>query len=58
MSLDDARSRLPGSIDDFTTEFAGITRATGHMVRRKGQAAVEGREPTFDSRQNKNELMR
>lgn len=58
-SLDDAKSRLLSSISDSTAEFAGITCATDHMVRREAQAAAkEGREPTFDSRQAKDELFR
>lgn len=57
-SLDDAKSRLLGNISDSIAEFAGITCATDFMVRREAKAAVkEGRQPTFDSRQAKDELV-
>lgn len=59
-SLDDAKSRLlhnKNSEVGNTSEYAEITCATDHMVRRETQAAAkEGREPAYDSRQAKDEL--
>lgn len=60
--LDDAKSRLLRQNDGSeeitgTSEFAGITCATDHMVRREAQAAAkEGRAPRYDSAEAKDEL--
>lgn len=55
--FDDTKSRLLSTISDSTVGFAGITCATDHMVRQEAQAAAkEGREPTFASKQAKDEL--
>lgn len=56
-SLDDAKTRLLGKNSDKTAEYAGITCATDHLVRREAQfAEKEGRAPTYDSPSAKDEL--
>lgn len=59
--LDDAKHRLvdhkKDGDDGIGGEFAGITCATDHLVRREAQAAIrEGRAPRYDAPEAKDEL--
>lgn len=56
-SLDDAKHRLLGKDKVQTSEYAGITCATDHLVKREAEVATrEGRAPTYDSPWAKDEL--
>ncbi|KKY33983.1 putative cytochrome p450 [Diaporthe ampelina] len=55
--LEDAKARLLGRGDHSAGEFAGITSAVDHMVRREAQAAAkEGRAPQYDSASARDEM--